>query len=107
MIGESQRNFANSTLLGSAWDFANSVRPGGKYDWKLRIIGSASFGNFAYGAIGRANGYSVGELLGMATAVQAFDDIQNLDFDGFGENPGDAGEKAAGAAYFDRGCFRQ
>lgn len=43
----------------------------------------------------------------MATLVQAFDDIRNLDFDGFGDNPGDADEIAAGAAYYDRGCYRQ
>ena len=104
-IEKSRRSFAGRSRFGSAFDFGNSVRPGGEYDWKLRIRGSASFGNFAYGATGRAQGYTLGKLQGMATIVQAFDDIRHLDFDGFGDNPGDAGEIAAGAAYYDRGCY--
>jgi Bacterial toxin 44 len=105
-IKESERSFAERTRVGSAWDFASSVRPGGKYDWKLRIKGSASFGNFAYGATGRAQGYTLRKLQVMASVVQAFDDLRNLDFDGFGDNPGDGAEIAAGAEYYDRGCNR-
>lgn len=70
-IQDSQRSFAERTRFGSAFDFGNSVRPGGQYDYKLRIKGSASFGNFAYGATGRAQGYSLGKLQTMATLVQA------------------------------------
>ncbi len=105
-IRDSQRSFADRTRFGSAVDFATSVMPGGKYDWKLRIKDAARFGNFAYGATGRAQGYSLRKLQGMATLIQAIDDLRHRDFDGFGDNPGDPDDIAAGAAYYDRGCYQ-
>jgi RHS repeat-associated protein len=106
MINEGQQNMARLSLSGSAMAFANSVRPGGRYDWKLKIRGSAAFGNFAYGALGRAYGYPARTLLGAASAVQTFDDLRNLDFDGFGDNTDDPDVIKAGIEYYDKGCFQ-
>jgi RHS repeat-associated protein len=105
-IKDAQWDFANSSRWRSASNFFQSVKPGGDWDWKERIDGSAEYGNFSYGATGRAYGYSLAKLQGMATVVQAYDDIKHGQFDGFGDNAGDPEAIAAGSKYFEMGCWR-
>jgi hypothetical protein len=64
-------------LLIVAW-FADKVKTGG--DWDYKRFGSAyeAFGNYNYGAVGAAIGYTSGILLRAAGAVQNWTDFRRV-----------------------------
>ena len=54
--------------------FAPKVDSGGEWDYKKDDYAKEDFGNFNYGAVGRALGYSEETLLRMAGVVQILSD---------------------------------
>lgn len=58
--------------------FVNKVRPGGDWDYKNKYGGQyENFGNFNYGATGKASGYPTFALQSMAGVVQQLRGINN------------------------------
>lgn len=98
-------------MKGATW-FYNQVKYGGPWDYKTQNPAGTQqytdFGNFNFGATGRAVGFSESELLWGAGIAQLAHDIWNgqtlkgpaTRFD----NADDAAPILAGIRYFDNGC---
>jgi hypothetical protein len=65
---------ANGELAIALW-FANKVRPGGEWDFKQEGSEFEDFGNFHFGVIGAALGYSPETLQRAASLVQNVTDL--------------------------------
>lgn len=91
--------------LSNATDFALQVGPGRPQDYKLTIPGSAEFGNFNYGAVGAAYGFTLDALLGRAANVQTLMDALSLKGLTLEDHPDDPGPIKAGYRYFSLKCF--
>jgi RHS repeat-associated protein len=79
-----EANIAEAKKWG--WDplwFANKVREGGIWDYKRMAAEYGDFGNFHYGVVGAAAGYSLPTLLKAAGVVQKLTNMYNY-FRGYG-----------------------
>lgn len=65
-----------NVLIG-AW-FAEKVKTGGDWDYKQQGRAYEAFGNYNYGAVGSAIGYTSGILQRAAGAVQNWTDLQRV-----------------------------
>jgi RHS repeat-associated protein len=69
---------AYNNRLNPLW-FPSMVRSNGAWDYKsTHGIDSADFGNYNYGATGKASGYSSNTLKGAAGLVQQFEKYKNI-----------------------------
>lgn len=110
LYGSSQPNLMN----GPRW-FYNQVDYGGPWDYKTQNPAGTQrytdFGNFNYGAAGRAAGFSANELLWGAGLAQLKHDIGNGQWpQGPGtrfDNPDDAAPILAGIKYYENGCHKK
>ena len=93
-------------VLGPTAKFVSDVQPGGPQDYKLQQKGWAPFGNFNYGAVGAAYGYSEGKLLAAASGVQSYDNLRKNGQLTFGNNTDDPPVISAGVQYFRNGCYK-
>jgi RHS repeat-associated protein len=113
------RNIRNALLdrrvnqldpFGSAWasnrlNFATLVYPGGEQDYKSFIPGAADYGNFNYGAVGAAYGFSLSYLLDWSRNIQNVAAVANLRIPR-GDNADDPPMITNGFRYFQQGCWR-
>lgn len=92
--------------LGSnTTNFMLHVGPGMSQDYKTSIPGSDEFGNFNYGAVGAAYGFTLSALLTGSTIVQNIMSPYNLELPR-GDHPEDPAQITAGYRYFRMGCYR-
>src|SRR5207237_892645 len=74
------------------------------WDWKRVPGGSQDYGNFFYGATGRAVGFPTPILLAGAAVAQRM--FGHAGTGPLGDNPDDPPFIRAGAGYFDQGCAK-
>jgi hypothetical protein len=100
-----QWTFISRVLGGSTWDYKRGGHP--EYD---------PFGNFNFGATGRAAGYSANDLArGAGWAAEKYDagrsgnpSVFRLWFGTpYSDSPYDNGNYTAGMQYFDNGCYKK
>lgn len=107
----------STALPGSLWGlylFAKGVWDGGVMDYKQYGTQYDPYGNYTYGAVGRAAGYPSSTLMRMSGWAHYKFDLglpANLGR-ALGENPPpywdnatDRGNISAGAQYYDNRCF--
>lgn len=120
---DSLKSYSTSTPYGSVqpelmngprW-FYSQVDYGGPWDYKTQNPAGTQrytdFGNFNYGAAGRAAGFSANELLWGAGLAQLKHDVGSGRWpQGPGtrfDNPDDAAPILAGIQYYDSGCYKR
>jgi RHS repeat-associated protein len=86
-----------STAFDDELIFANHVLTDQNY--KVTIRGSAPYGNFNFGATGRARGFSTKKLLYYSNQFQNISTGRN-------DPPEDIADIVSGAKYFDYGCYK-
>ncbi|MEG3125143.1 RHS repeat-associated core domain-containing protein [Sphingomonas sp. GB1N7] len=91
--------------LSNVSNFTAKVAPYGPQDYKIRNNSFAVFGNFNYGAVGAAYGFSLKTLLARAANVQTFMDAVTLKGINLGDNLDDPGPITAGYNYYVNNCF--
>lgn len=87
-------------------NFVAKVRDYGPQDYKNIIKGSADFGNFNYGAVGGAYGFSRQTLLNRAANVQTASDLLTGRGLRLSDNLDDPEQISRGYQYFELGCFK-
>jgi RHS repeat-associated protein len=107
--------YYGNPFVTDAW-FGLTVANGGAWDYKQQADIYDPFGNFNYGATGRAAGYSASTLLRMSGwAAEKYDArrsgnpslVQALLGQPYPENPDDRANIVAGMQYYQNGCYQR